>query len=310
MRILYYNNCWFTNVGEAFIDIGAFNIMDKLWKNPQVACISDMGDWYANSLIQRNTTRFRKPKLSTSSAKLYNYLEADYLVMAGMFASEVYLSSPGRIMVDCLVRNGTKLILLGLGSEKYTEQERNALSRYYESIRPDLIVTRDQKTYETYKDCAECISGLDCAFWIKDSFDPRGFARDKYNVYTFNRSAEPVINDPDEVGVIRPWHMQWGATLGKFKEGYLMSDTPYDYLTVYANANRVYTDLVHATIPSLQYGVPVKYYYIDQRSNSFASVKNLKTDEFGFMSVDEVNLSTQKEEIVTEIAKKIRVDGK
>ena len=254
MRILYYNNCWFTNVGEAFIDIGALNIINSLWNHPQVACISDMSDWYSNSLLQRNTSRFRKPRIDVSSAKMYEYMEADYIVMSGMFASEVYLQSPGRTMVDTLVRNGAKLILLGLGSEKYSEQERTALSRYYETTRPALIITRDQKTYESYKDCAESISGLDCAFWIKDSFDPRGFSKKRYNVYTFNRSREPEIDDRDGLDVVRPWHMQWFSSLNRFGEGYLMSDTPYDYLTVYANANRVFTDLVHATIPSLQIG--------------------------------------------------------
>ena len=239
MRILYYNNCWFTNVGEAFIDIGAFNIINKLWDHPQVACVSDMSDWYSEELVQRHTSRFRRPKLTVNSAKVYEHLEADYLVMSGMFASEVYLKSQGRTMVDTLVRNGAKLILLGLGSEKYSEQERTALSRYYEAIRPELIITRDQKTYEAYKDCAESISGLDCAFWVKDSFDPRGFSKKRYNVYTFNRSAEPAIDDRDGLDIVRPWHMQWYASPNKLGDGYLLSDTPYDYLSVYANANRV-----------------------------------------------------------------------
>lgn len=309
MKIAYYNNCWFTNVGEAFIDIGAMNIINKLWDHPKVACISDMSDWYATYVIRKYTSRFHRPKLNVNSAKMYEYLEADYFVMSGMFASERYLESPGRTMVDTLVSKGTKLILLGVGSEKYSEQERDALSRYYEKIRPELIITRDQKTYEAYKDCAEAISGLDCAFWIKDSFDPRGFVKESYNVYTFNRSVEPIIDDRDGLEIVRPWHMQWFTTLDRLREGYLLSDTPYDYLTVYANANRVYTDLVHATIPSLQYGVPVKYYYIDSRSNSFASVENLKIDELGFMTVDESDLSTQKDNLMDKIKIKLRIDA-
>lgn len=307
MKIIYYNNCWFTNVGEAFIDIGSMNIINKIWNHPKVACISDMSDWYSDDIIRKNTSRFRKPKLTVNSAKMYEYLEADYFVMSGMFASERYLESPGRTMVDTLVNKGAKLILLGVGSEKYSEQERDALSKYYEEIRPELIIARDHKTYEAYKNCAEAISGLDCAFWIKDSFDPRGFSKKLYNVYTFNRSQEPQIDDHDGLEIIRPWHMQWFTSLDRLGEDYLLSDTPYDYLTVYANANRVYTDLVHATIPSLQYGVPVKYYYIDSRSNSFASVENIKTDELGFMTVDEKDLSTQKDNLIKKIKDKLRI---
>ncbi len=40
----------------------------------------------------------------------------------------------------------------------------------------------------------------------------------------------------------------------------MIFDTPYDYLTVYANARMVYTDLVHTTIVYLMYETQVKYW--------------------------------------------------
>lgn len=305
MKIVYYNNCWFTNVGEAFIDIGALYIIDQLWNKPQVACVSDMSDWYASSLASREQSKFKRRTFSNTSAKIYNYLEADYFVMSGMFASERYLDSSGRKMVDQMIQNGSKLVILGLGSEKYTEDERTCLARYYEKLKPELIITRDVKTYMAYKDCAETILGLDCAFWVKNTFDPRGFANNRYNVHTFNRSEEPKDIPIEDADVIRAWHMQYYTSLSNLKDNYMVSDSPYDYLTMYANANKVYTDLVHATIPALQYGVPVKYYFFDDRSNAFEVVENLKRDEDGFLSVEEEKLEIQKNGIINSIREKV-----
>ena len=282
------------------------NIIHNIWKNARIACFSDMSDYYSQSLQKKNRNFFCYSKFDCPSIKFHELLECDYVVMAGMFASESYLESPGKKMVDRLVENGAKLIILGLGSERYTTRERSVLSKYYENIRPELIVTRDEKTYDAYKNCADILPGLDCAFWVKNTFDPRGFFKKKYNVHAFNRSIEPSELALEKIDVVRPWHMQWRVKLNNLKENYLISDTPFDYLTVYANANRVYTDLVHATIASLQYGTPVRYYYVDERSNAFDSVKSLVKNDDEFMHVDEIALEQQKLAIEEEIAKKIR----
>lgn len=47
MRVLYYNNCWFTNVGEAFIDIGGMNLLKKIFSRDQMACCSEMTTLYS-----------------------------------------------------------------------------------------------------------------------------------------------------------------------------------------------------------------------------------------------------------------------
>lgn len=46
MNILYYNNCWFTNVGEAFIDIGAMELIRRIFKNDTIINISNMSGLY------------------------------------------------------------------------------------------------------------------------------------------------------------------------------------------------------------------------------------------------------------------------
>lgn len=84
-----------------------------------------------------------------------------------------------------------------------------------------------------------------------------------------------------------------------------VSDSPFEYLTLYANADKVYTDMVHATIPSLVYETPVKYYQIDDRRNAFESLDYIYTDEFGFMTIDKRLLIIEKRQIEDYVLKKI-----
>ena len=77
----------------------------------------------------------------------------------------------------------------------------------------------------------------------------------------------------------------------------MISDSPFDYITWYANAEKVYTDLVHATIISLLYGTPVKYYQIDSRKDAFESLSYITTDDQGFMRLDIEKLEEEKKAI-------------
>lgn len=169
-----------------------------------------------------------------------------------------------------------------------------------------MIITRDNTTYELYKNVAKCKKGIDCAFWVNDAFDPRGFAKKKYDVVTFNRSKEPELFQNWPLPIIRPWHMQFSYKKDYIADGRLVSDTAFDYLTIYANANRVYTDLVHATIPSLTYGVPVKYWYIDKRSNAFFELVGL-VDDNGYLSIDSQTLIRIKKDVETSIAQELAI---
>lgn len=309
MKILYYNNCWFTNVGEAFIDIGALQLIKNIFNNPQIACISDMTDYYIHQEKNREKTLLGKNKFKISnyiSNNVYENFTADYIILAGMFASEDYLRSEGRKMVDFHVQKGTKIIFLGLGSQTYNKREYDLFSDYLRKIQPAIVVTRDNLTYKTYKDCCKCINGIDCAFWIREVFNPMGFGKRDYSIVSFNRLKEkPIITFDQDEKIIRPWHMQFSYSDKVLENGILISDTPYDYLTAYANAKRVYTDLVHATIVSLMYETPVKYFYFDERSTAFEVFPELIVDENGFMILPQNHLIEIKKEIENKIKNNI-----
>lgn len=307
MKILYYNNCWFTNVGEVFIDFGAISLLKKIFPNASIACVSNMTTLYAMSGSSIVEGCVSDSEIFRRCFDPNGYFNADYLVFTGMFACRDFIDDcKAKLMADNMRKNGTKILFLGLGGQLYNKEEQAACARYFEGIKPQLIVTRDNTTYENYKNAAECIRGIDCAFWINDTFDPRGFAKKKYDVVSFNRSREPELFQNWSVPIVRPWHMQYYYKKDYFADGRLVSDSGYDYLTIYANANRVFTDLVHATIPSLVYGVPVKYWYIDDRSLAFEAVDDIKSD-CGWLSVETELLEKQKNKIVNEISRKIAI---
>ena len=49
MKILYLNNCWFTNVGEAFIDVGGMELARKIFPDSSIACFSAMSNYYVKA---------------------------------------------------------------------------------------------------------------------------------------------------------------------------------------------------------------------------------------------------------------------
>ena len=177
-----------------------------------------------------------------------------------------------------------------------------------ELLRPLLIVTRDKKTYDLYSDYFECKKGLDCAFWLDDEYNPVGLRHEKYIVSTFNRSDEPV-ELPDREKYVHPWHFQYALDERKTrylsKSNLFVSDSPYEYLTLYANADRVYTDMVHATIPSLVYGTLVKYYQIDDRRDAFESLSYIHKDSENFLAIDRKLLTVEKRRIENYVLRKI-----
>lgn len=306
MKILYYNNCWFTNVGEAFIDIGGLYLTKELFHNLKkdeeyrCCCISSMSEYYAqNAPIRSRKSILLNRSIPVSNDDIFKFqdLKADYLVIPGMIGNIEFLNAPSRKKIDKLVRDGIKLVLLGLGCYEFTEKEFHLFGEWIKEVKPVLIISRDKDTYNAFKDMAPCVNGIDCAFWSINSFDPRGFSTNKYDIITYNRSLEPLCYANLTENIVRPMHMQYTYRREDFKKNLFISDSPYDYLSLYANGNKVYTDLVHATVVSLMYGVPVNFTPVDKRKNVIEAIDNLKNNN-GWLSVAEKDLNEQKKNII------------
>lgn len=315
-NILYYNNCWMTNIGEAFIDIGAYRLLNNIC-NVNVMANSSMTEWYlrdfkkkvgTGSLYNKITGTVKSNQINlTNCFKLQDYYEPDYFILAGMFASEQLENSETLDILKTFYERGTKIIYLGLGGEHYNTSEREYFSHLLEKIPPKLVITRDTKTYEAYKDVAECYDGIDCALWTSEVYNPKDFPTIEYSCLTFNRREEPNLLElgiRDINKIVRPIHSLYGTSPYSRcleKERIFLSDSPIDYLSLYANAKSVYTDMVHTTLVSLMYETPVKYFYFDHRSEVIYSLPTYEVDGFLHLDMDTFELKKREtERIVNE----------
>jgi polysaccharide pyruvyl transferase len=309
MRILYYNNCWFTNVGEAFIDIGAMELLRQAVPDVRIANISNMSSYYVKNIprgkLMRPIRYFldRTPFIPEHS--IYSAardFDADVVVMAGMIATREFLAAGSCAMIRKLAERGVRVVLIGVGGVEYSEKEYAPFRRFLHDVNVAGVISRDPQTWDNYQnDVPFCFPGVDCAFWVSDAYDPRGFVRNEYDLVSFCRSKEPKIFKNWPRDIIRPYHFQSSANLSHLRKNMLISDSPYDYLTVYANAHEVHTDLVHGAIASLVYGVPVKYYHDSPRSQVFQSFDELTTDNEGFMQISESHREQKKSQMLTHI---------
>lgn len=307
-NVLYYDNCWMTNIGEAFIDIGARKLLENIGDN-KIIVNSTMSQWYLNDINKKNTRRNCIQKFANGKTymanvsdcfKLQDYFKPDYFVLAGMFASELMEESETLELLKYYKKYGTKIMFLGLGGEHYTEKERDYFSRILEFLKPEIVITRDKKTYEAYKDVIYCYQGIDCALWTREVYDPKGFPCNDYYLLTFNRIDEPSeLEEKYGNKIIRPYHTLWGVDAHKKvvkREKLFLSDSPFDYLSLYANAKAVYTDMVHATLISLMYDVPVRYYHFDNRRDAFDSLPIISNGEFLKIDIDKLDIKKKEVE--------------
>lgn len=303
MRILYFNNCWFTNVGEAFIDIGAVTLLHRIFADADIINISTMNwDYVKYSAGKNPSYEYKNRKM----LEMYQYFSGDYVIYPGMFASDEFMQgTPGYHMLLSLVKKGVRPVFLGLGQALYSEKETERFAALIRKLEPALIVSRDDTVYRHFKDYAPAVKGIDCAFWVKDIYDPRCVTDKKYDAVSYNRSSEPENIgggcEEEKRDVLRAWHFPYGFAIESIRDNLLLSDSPYDYLTLYANAEKVYTDLVHASIAALQYGRHVRFDRVDNRGYAIDAVENMKKDGEGLLYVEEADLERQKKRIEKEI---------
>lgn len=303
LKIAYYGNCWMTNLGESFIDIGAMELLKQAVPDSNVIFVTPMSQYYNNEMRVKSGNRFSsREKAMSNAAHLGMYIDIDILVLSGMFASEEFLclGSASYWIEDFLRLNPhVKVLFMGIGGALYTPREVSVFVDYIEK-KLNLIgfISRDHETFNLYKEkVPDCYTGIDCAFFVSDAYDPRGFSKKDYVVSSFNNIGEPAEIKSIGFDVIRPQHMFYHASFDEGIENLFISDAPYDYLSLYANAREIHTDLVHATIVSLAYDKPVKYYHDSKRSSAFETIGALR-DSSGYVSVSREVLKSKKSEMI------------
>ena len=130
--------------------------------------------------------------------------------------------------------------------------------------------------------------------------DQTALKSEEYDVVTFNRMAEPSLFSPWPRPIIRAEHMFYYPNYKPSVENYFISDYPFEYMSLYANAHEIHTDLVHGTVMGLMYNRPVKYYHDSKRSYCFDAAGAEVSDD-GFLRLSPEILQKKKNEMIRNV---------
>ncbi len=176
---------WGQNIGNAFFNIGGKWILDQIFGEGCVDFIQDQpGYWTFNNQSRGN------PK---KDINLLKYLDVDYVVLQGPIMTVNFRSLWEGTFRE-YKRRGIKVILLSAAFFKFTKVEIKKAKSFLLEYPPVIISTRDHKSYDIIKKCAEyTYSGIDSAFYVPEAYKPFSLCLNPYIVLNFDRYPEPNI---------------------------------------------------------------------------------------------------------------------
>ena len=288
MRILFFGGGWPTNIGNAFIDLGAMALLRRAFPTAQIAFGSGLPRWFFRESIETLRGRYRwplarlrhgptdvfEPRFTWENALVPAAVtDCDLAVYAGNAVTQLFVKQSGPT-ISALAERGVPIVLLGVGAAEYTDEERAEYQAFLQKIRPLLVVSRDDRTYEMLAASAVAAKpGIDCGFFLPDAYQPFGLTLPEYVVLAFDDCPEPEV-DTGSALVVRAHHVIWSIAPERWlgHPNTLISDIPQDYLTLYANAAQVHSDRVHACVAALAYGRRARLYNRTRRAYLFEVV--------------------------------------
>ncbi len=195
--------------------------------------------------------------------------------------------------LDHLHDNDVPLILLGVGGGTYDESMQKYVLSKLREIDVAGIITRDSTAFNAYSDVSDySYNGIDCGLWISDWYTPP-VASEKIIAATFDKTSQhtidtdstiirlnhapfrnPGIGFSNRFGAISAQNFYEAITPDFFRQdNTIISDILEDYLFVYANAERVISDRIHACVPALAYGNDAEFKYNTPRDGLFDNLR-------------------------------------
>ena len=288
LRILYYGGAWPTNIGNAFIDLGAMALLRAAFPHAQLSFASEMPPWLFRYAVDDSPAGsppgfarrlFRRLKRRDSEVPRgfqHNALDicavsaCDLVVFSGMAMCREFVDAQGPSLLK-LAQQGVKILLLGTGALCYDSEEKTIYAEFLKRVRPIGFVSRDDCSFEMFASLVEnSFRGIDCGFFVPEAFTPFKLNLPDYFVVNFDSTPEPELDTQGLLvtrahhtffGRVPRWHTQEPRTL--------VSDIPQDYLTLYANCAGVYSDRVHACVATLAYGKRARLFGTTPRASLF-----------------------------------------
>lgn len=288
---------WKANIGNSFIDIGSEESLREAGLN--ITAVGGLQKYQIPYSLHRNRDfikqfimkaptgwlekfigRYKYRKMGClifddiNTANMFDleeYIDTDYVCVSGCILNN-YLTNQFKCLIK-LKEKGVKIILNGVSGSDYDKFEYETTSRFLSKLKPDIFISRDPETFLKYSKFAEeSYNGIDCGFFVSEAYSPVKLKR-SYVVYNFDKLKEPKIKKFSNI--VRTHHTPYSFKRRWSKEeNVFISDKPEDYFNIYANAQAVFTDRVHACVASKAFGTRYKFYYITPRAKLLERVEN------------------------------------
>jgi hypothetical protein len=286
MRVVFYGSCWPTNIGNAFVNLGALAALRAaLGERAELVHVGGMSS-YLSYQQGRPEHDFH----------VGDWIDADYVVMAGMTQCIAHLRGAEQNLRRFLDR-GARIVIAGGGAERYDDAELAEVRALLSNLPIHAFASRDVHAFGNYGDLAtHAYDGIDSAYFIGEAVRPVRFVDRPYVALCFDSMREPELRNPAEpepmtreidprpvpslrtrmrrrlrgtpgssysplpidaggLHVVRARHAcQPEPPLAFERASTLVSDLPGDYLALYANAAVTYSDRIHACIAALALG--------------------------------------------------------
>ena len=304
MNIGLFTSVYFNNIGNGFIDLGAeCTINEAKPTDASIVKVSQCANFAASLgklfMIRENkvVAWTWKNVMSKFGGKLHDktytntvstldvfsvakMVKLDYLIIPGCVLTVPFFTIYGKLLED-KVKQGCKLIFLGASGNYYTDYEVEQVTKFLRELKPYAIMTRDTVAYEHYKDYAEyTYNGIDNVFFVnKLNIPALQTVESPYVVLNLELDQHKKIEKELEKklagkNIVYTNHKPFPYTKVSdlVRKGVMVSDYPMDYLVLYRNAEAVYSDRVHACIPTLSFGNKATLYSESPRKALFHNV--------------------------------------
>lgn len=286
MTFVYCGGNTMDNLGNGFLDIGAWYQLSKVCPDAKVISVSNTSPEKAYFYGAKHG--FRQPgKSRINRFDLRMQFDADYYVFTAACLCDSWFDI-NKEFLGWLADGQHKVVILGAsgsdsGSLKYNPSEMNRIKDRIASLNLYLMTSRDNDTFDVFADLAtHAHNGIDCAMFLNDAFEPSNMNMGSFDVFTFDGCPEQSVETSRQV--LRLCHKSsdvdsLSRTIrhprrvhGLMHKRDWVSDFPKDYLNIYANCDTTYSDRVHACVASLIFGNNAQYFGNSPRSGLLSRV--------------------------------------
>lgn len=303
IKIMYYGAGWPTNIGNAFIDLGALTLLKKAVPDSCVYFSSEMPRWFFTYGMKKNYFMPRNERFTENALDIGAHTICDLVVVSGMAMCEEFIKINGDTLINQSKR-GIPIFFMGTGAEKYSIREKKCFSQFLCKLKNIGFVSRDDDTYREYSNLFNyAYKGIDCAFFLNDAYCPQKLDISDYVVFAFDSEDLPKSNFYEGLKIYA--HHNSLLHISKHDlnlQDTLISDIPYDYLALYSNAKEVHSDRVHACIATLTYGNYAKLYNKTPRRKLFEKVCSGNINE-DLVKIDKKLIIKEKQDMVKNVSK-------